>query len=125
LLFQLGGQLQPLETIGPELVDVLAESREALWASAVEAPDALAALVQQPGLPQHGQVLRDGRPGDLEVGCDLACAQLVIPDEAEDLAPARLGERPHRGVDVRIDVRVDVRCIGGGHRGLGVKHGLT
>jgi hypothetical protein len=100
LLLQLGGQLQPLETICPELVDELAEAREPLWASAVEAPDPVTALVHQSGMPQHGQVLGDGGTGDLEVRRDLARAQLVIPYEPENLASARLGDRAHRGVDV-------------------------
>lgn len=42
---------------------------------------------------QHGEVLGDGRAGDVEVGRDLAGAQLAVAHEREDLAAAGLGDR--------------------------------
>jgi hypothetical protein len=92
LLFQLGGQLEPLETIVPEAIEEAPELGQPLGAGLVEPARPFAALAQQPGLLEHGQVLGDGRARDLEARGDLTRAQLAIPHELEDLAPVRLGD---------------------------------
>ena len=43
------------------------------------------------GLAEDGQVLGDRAERDIEPRRDLACRQLAVPGQAEDLAPMRLG----------------------------------
>src|SRR5206468_7860377 len=43
----------------------------------------------EPSVLQDPEVLGHGRPADVEVRRDLAGRQLAVPDEPEDLAPAR------------------------------------
>src|SRR5262249_26423658 len=76
LLLQLGSQPQPLETIGPELVQEVAQTGKWLRARPIEPAGAVAALAEQAGLAQRRQVLGDSRPGDVEARGDLARAQL-------------------------------------------------
>jgi hypothetical protein len=45
------------------------------------------------GVAQDGEVLRHGRRGDVESRCDLARGELAVPDQRQDLAPDRRGER--------------------------------
>jgi hypothetical protein len=97
------------------LVDELAKPDEAFRTGAVEAPRAVAALMQQPGVPEHAEVLRNGWSRDVETGGDLARAQLPVTYEGEYLPPPRLGDC------ARDVVHVGLR----GHRGELVKHLLT
>src|SRR5689334_5021287 len=94
-LFQLGGTLQLLQLVVPELGQENPQLGEPFRASPVQAARALAALADQPAVTQHLEMLRDGRPGDLaEVRRDLARGQLGMAEQTQDLAPVRLGEGP-------------------------------
>jgi len=93
LLLQLGGDLEPLEAIGPEAVEKPLELGQALGARPVQPARPVAPLDKETRFPQHGEVLGDGRSRDVEPSRDLARAQLRVPDELEDLAPVRLGQR--------------------------------
>src|ERR1041385_2291255 len=68
--------LERLEPLVPELFEEGPQLREPLGTGAVEAPGAVASLAHEPRLLQHGQVLRDRRPRQLEVRRDLARGQL-------------------------------------------------
>ena len=52
---------------------------------AVQPSCAVPALVHEPRLLEDVQVLGDRGPRDVEVGRDLAGAELVVSDEGEDL----------------------------------------
>jgi hypothetical protein len=92
-LLQLGGQLQPLEPICPETVHELPQSGETLGPGPVEPARPLSPFAQQAGSAQHRQVLGDRGPRDIEVGGNLAGAQLLVADQGQDLATPRLGDR--------------------------------
>src|SRR5262245_49864430 len=76
----------------PEAVEEVPQLDEPFGTCPVEAPGAVASLAHEARLLQDVQVLRDRRPRDLEVRRDLAGAELVLPDEAQDRAPPRLGD---------------------------------
>src|SRR2546423_15370711 len=58
----------------------------------------LAPLDDQSGILEQAKALRDRRPAHLMDGCgNVAGGSLGIPDQAEDLAPSRIGDRAHRG----------------------------
>jgi hypothetical protein len=90
----LDGLLQASQGIRPELVKQAAEWLERLWAQCVESARPLAALGEQTGPLEYGEVLADRLLGDVEVGGDLAGGQLAVLDQPQDLAPMRVGERP-------------------------------
>ena len=77
-LLRLGGTLEPVEVVIPEVLQVVAQLIEGLAARAVEPTRPLPALMQQIGVLEHAQVLRDGRPTDVEVRGDLSGAQLIV-----------------------------------------------
>src|SRR6476659_2646616 len=81
LLLELRGQLQPLESVGPETIQEVTQLGEALGPGAVEAARAFAPLGQQAGPAQHRQMLGYRRSRDVEMRGDLAGAQLAIPDQ--------------------------------------------
>src|SRR5262245_38441294 len=58
----------------------------------------LFATFEQPGAPERVQVMRQRRPGDLDLRLDLADRHLALgPDEEEeDLQPREVGERLER-----------------------------
>src|SRR5512132_1754065 len=76
----------------PEALQEVPELDQALRSRPVEAPGAVASLAHEPRLLQDVQMLGDRRPRDLEVRRDLAGAELVLADEAQDRAPSRLGD---------------------------------
>jgi hypothetical protein len=92
LLFELGGQLEALEPIGPEAFEKFAQLAQSLRPGAVDAASSLAALVDQAGVPQDRQMLGDRRPCDLEARSDLSGTQLGVAKVSEDFATAGLGD---------------------------------
>src|SRR5712691_3044245 len=76
----------------PELLEEVLELGKPFGTCSVQAPRAVASLAHEPRLLQDVQVLGDRRPRHVEVGCDLAGAQLVVADECEDLPPPRGGD---------------------------------
>src|SRR5919204_6088023 len=87
LLF--GLVLELSEALLPEAFEEAAKLGETLGPCSIDPACALTPLAHKAGVLQHGQVLRDGGPGDLEVGGNLASGELAVTHQAEDLAPAR------------------------------------
>src|SRR6266545_2171354 len=74
----------------PELLEEVLQLGEPFRTCPVQASRAVASLAHEPRLLQDVQVLGDRRPRDVEVGCDLPGAELVVADERENLpAPGR------------------------------------
>ena len=69
---------------------------EALAVRSVEPARALTSLGNEACLSQHLQVVRNGLPGDIEMGRDLARGELAVPHESQDLAPLWVGYRLQR-----------------------------
>ena len=96
-LLPLGGGLQPGQAVGPHLLDERRRVAQPLAPPPVEAPVAVGAHVDQPGVGQHAEVLRDRRAAHRrEVAGDLAGRQLVVAHEAQDGAAGRVGDRSQR-----------------------------
>src|SRR3981081_2724029 len=93
LLLSFGLSLQRLELLVPEAVEKRSQLGEPLWARSIEALCAVPPLVHETRLLQHAQVLGDCWARDLEMRCDLTGRQLPAPDQFEDPAPPRLGDR--------------------------------
>ncbi len=92
-----GGRLQAREALTPEVVEELAQLGETLRADAVQPPGAVASFVEQPGVLEHPEVLRDRGAGHVEMRCDRARAQLVVADKAQDVTASGLGQGPCGG----------------------------
>src|SRR5436190_2293501 len=91
-LLSFGILLQRVEPLAPESVEERLQVGEPLWAGTVEALRAVPALVHKTRLLQNSEVLRDRRPRDVEPGGDLPRGELLLADELEDPAAARLGD---------------------------------
>src|SRR4029078_5487910 len=90
--------LQGVETVVPQLLEERPQRREALGPHAVQAPRAVAAHLDEPGGPEHLEVLGDRLLADVEVGRDLADRTGLVADEAQDRRAAGLGERFEDGL---------------------------
>src|SRR5580704_5080840 len=86
--------LQSLQRVRPEFLEHLAYRRQGISVEAVQPAGAHSALLQQAGLLQHRQVLAHRLLREREVRRDLSGRELAVPNEADDLAPVRVGERP-------------------------------
>ena len=89
-----GRRLESRQSLAPELVEELAQLGETFGADAVQAPGAVAALIEQSGVLEDAEVLRDRGTGDVEVRRDRARAQLVVADEMQDVTASGLGQCP-------------------------------
>jgi hypothetical protein len=87
-----------LEPDVPELLEEVLELGEPFRTCSIQASRAVASLVHEPRLLQDVQVLGDRGPRNVEMGCDLAGAQLVVADELEDLPPPWCGDGFERGL---------------------------
>src|SRR5262245_32733795 len=85
-----------LQTRLPEAFEELAELLEAFGPHAVQASRAVPSLAHEPRLLEDVQMLGDRRARDVEMGRDLACAQLAVGDESENLPPPGSGDRLQR-----------------------------
>src|SRR5919109_901436 len=97
-LFEFRRHLEPLEPLVPEGLDERAEVGKAFRPHPIKPPRPFASLGEKSGSLEHGEVLRDRRPGDVEAGGNLARAQLPLGDELEDAAPMRLGDGTDGGL---------------------------
>lgn len=96
-MFELGPDLEPVEGVVPHRLEQLADRPERLAAGAVETPPTLRAHGDQPGFREPSQVLRDRAEGDVaELAVDLPGGAFGVPDQSQDLAPARRGENSQR-----------------------------
>src|SRR5512133_4132179 len=98
LLLLLCFAFECLEPDVPEALQEVLELDEPLRSRPVETPGAVASLAHEPRLLQDVQVLRDRRPGHVEVRRDLPGAELAVTDEREDLTSPRCGDRFQRGL---------------------------
>src|SRR3989442_11905570 len=89
------------EPFVPELLEVRLELGESLRSRPVEALGAVASLAHQPSLLQDIQMLRDRRPGHVEVRRDLTRGELPVANEREDPAPVGRCDRLQCGLHAR------------------------
>jgi hypothetical protein len=89
----LGGELELFEGARPHRLDVGPDLREAVGSRSVPAARAVASFADQPGGEQDPQVLRDGLARDVEPPGDFARGPLLVGEQCEHFAAARLGER--------------------------------
>jgi len=76
----------------PEALEEFLEVLQPFRARAVEPPRPLTSLSHETGLLEYAQVLRDGRPGDVEARRDLAGRELATGEQPQDLSPLWLRE---------------------------------
>src|SRR4051794_1216997 len=86
------------ELVAPQLVKELPQGDEPLRSRSVEPPSAVASLAHESRLLEDGQVLRDRRPGDVEVRRDLTGSNLTVTDESEDGSASGGGNGLESGV---------------------------
>src|SRR4029078_3911472 len=79
------------EAVVPQLLEERPQRREALGPHAVQAPRALAAHLDEPGLAEPLEVLGDRLLADVEVTRDLADGPCLAADEAQDRRAPGLG----------------------------------
>src|SRR5579864_2237699 len=92
-LLSLGLAAQRLEPIVPESLEERLQLLEPLWPRPVEPPRAVPSLAHKSRLLENTEMLRDGRPGDLEPRSDLPRGELAVAHEQEDLPPAWFRDR--------------------------------
>src|SRR5205823_4407803 len=92
-LLVLGRLLEALQTGRYDLGEEAVQVGQPLWAHAVQATRAVAALADQARLPEHLEVLGDRGLGDGEARGDLAGTSLAGGQQAQDLSPRRLRDR--------------------------------
>src|SRR3954451_18750082 len=91
LLFCLA--LEGAEALVQELLQEFPTLGQPFRSYPVEPPRPVASLAPEPRLLEDVQMLGNRRPGDVEVSGDLACRELAVADERQDLAAARAGDR--------------------------------
>src|SRR6059036_167160 len=96
--FSLGQLGQAIQVGLPKLQEHTLERPESDAVSAVETVLSASTATHKSNLLEHAQVLGDGGPAHAEVRRDVAGRQFLIPDQAEDLAPAGSGECSESGV---------------------------
>src|SRR4051794_1152297 len=87
-LVVLGGLLEPLQPGREDIAEKAVQVGKAFGADPIQAPGSIPALGHEARFAQDLEMLGDGRLGDLEVRGDIAGAQLVRGQKAQDL-PAR------------------------------------
>src|SRR5437899_3359299 len=97
LFFLLRRLLQQAQVLVPIRLKVGPQLRDALRPRPIQAPRPVPSLTHQARLLQHAKVLRDRRTSHLEMAGDLARGELRRPHQAQDLAPAWLGDGADRG----------------------------
>ena len=92
-LLALSFTLERIQFLVPEALQERLHLIETLRSHAVQTACPVSAFVHEPGLLEHGEMLRDRRTRHLEMGVDLAGRQLGRPDERQDPPAVRLGDR--------------------------------
>ena len=94
VLFGFGDVLQLREAVVPEVAQPGAQLGQAFGPGAVQTSRAGSSLVDQTGLAQDAQVLRNGGAGDVrKARGDLAGGVLAVSNEAQDGHAARFAQR--------------------------------
>lgn len=91
--------LESIEAAVPEVLEPQAEIGGTRWPRPVQAPGAVTALGHEAGVAQHGEMLADGRPRDVESPRDLPGGQLALAHESQDGPAAGLGKRLEGEID--------------------------
>src|SRR5262249_51979616 len=94
----LRGVLESLQALWPEVGQEAAQRGERLRAAHVKATLTLGLDRDEPRLLEDLEVLRDGLLGDIELRRDLVDRARLVPHQAQDVAPARLGQRLQGGL---------------------------
>src|SRR5919198_4432481 len=100
-LLSFGLSLERVQPVAPEVVEKRSQLLEPFRTRSVEASGAVASFAHEPGLLQDGQMLGDRGPSHVEVRGDLSGGELAVADEAQDAAPARLGDCLQGGLHER------------------------
>ena len=77
----------------PEVVEVAAQQAQPLGVELIDASGADSLVDDQPGVLEHLQVLRDGRPADGQLAGELADRARSLAQVLEDRPPGRIAER--------------------------------
>src|SRR5436190_8304904 len=85
----------------PELLEELLELGEPFGTYPVQALRAVPSLAHEPRLLQDVQMLRNRRPGDVEVRRDLPGRELAVPHQGQDLASPGCSDCLQRGLHRR------------------------
>src|SRR5215471_19311010 len=106
------GFLEPLQAVGPELVEEIPQPREAFRADHVQPPLALRADRHQARVLEHLQVLGDRLLSDVELLRDLVDRSRVVAHQSQDRPPVRVGECVERclghGTSIASDTSIDL-----------------
>src|SRR5579862_8494899 len=76
----------------PEHFEVLAQLVQSLGPGPVDDPGGIPTALEEPGVDEHPEMLRDRRTTELEMRGDLSRGQFLVADETEDLTPVGLGD---------------------------------
>jgi len=107
---QLGGQRVQVRRPGPaELVEPGVDAAQRLVRDRVEAARAVGSYRGESVVPQHLEVLGDGRLGDAELALDhlaeRAGGKLAVPDQLQDAAAHRIAEYVERVHQAKISAK--------------------
>src|SRR5262245_4472713 len=83
-LLGFSGGLESEQVVIPEAFEPGPELGDPIGTGSIPAPRAVAALDDQAGLAQDGEMLGDRGPADLERGGDIRRRPLAVQDELED-----------------------------------------
>ena len=92
---------QSVELRRPHLLQRLPEWPERLQVGSVKVALALAPDPYKAGLTEDAEVLRYGAKANIEALGDVAGGELLVPDQAQDLAAPRFGDHL-QGIDIDI-----------------------
>jgi hypothetical protein len=82
----------------PERLQVTDHLVDCFWLGRVDTGASLATLLEQPGVPENGEVLGHRRPGGVESPGDVAGGHPVRGHELDDPATGWIGEGSERGI---------------------------
>ena len=88
----LDGRRESIKRGRPHRFERLGEGTQGLAVGPIEALIAGAPNVDEARIPEDPEMLRHGPERHIELGSDVAGRPLAIPDQSEDLAPARLAD---------------------------------
>ena len=82
-----------IEVVVPHRREERLQRIEAGAVGSVEASASAAAAPDEAGGLEDAEVLRDRRPGEVEVRCDVARRSLPVPHQSQNRAPSGAGDR--------------------------------
>src|SRR5262245_8273328 len=94
--------LERVESNVPEGLEKVLDLDETFGTRPIQASSAVASLAHEPRLLQDAQMLGDRGARHVELGGDLAGAELLVTDEGQDRSPPRFGDRFQCGLHSTI-----------------------